>query len=293
MHYNILNVTWREDIIRSELLCYSLEKFCNDDYTMYVVFNDDVEIFENNKSIFDKFPRVKCLHYTEFVSPWPKNITNYPTQDNGWLTQQLVKCSFFKYCRTDYLIIDSKTIIMKPIQLSDWAYWGGTTNPPWNNPENANVQALNAYSEHLNKPINIENMTYTQGIPFWVPKEVWNNYNFDNLYTDLFVLKPDGDGVRGSITPMEYALMAVLIGDKYIKDHFVQKPVGGYCNKDKPLEILEQYSILGWKPEFWSTRGVNTFYELCLSRGLEVEKIDTVHRGDPCTEFKLVDNPSN
>ena len=49
MHYNILNVTWREDIIRSELLCYSLNKFCEDDYTMYVVFNDDIEIFENNK----------------------------------------------------------------------------------------------------------------------------------------------------------------------------------------------------------------------------------------------------
>lgn len=293
MHYNILNVTFREDIFRSEILCYSLNKFCNDDYTMHVVVNDDWEIFENNKLIFDKFPNVKYLHHSEFVDPWPTNITNYPNKNDGWITQQVVKCSFFKYCKTGYLIIDSKTIILQPIQLSDWAHWGGTTEMPWGDYNNASVVAVDAYKKQLNKPeIDPTKLGCLQGIPFWCPADAWNNYNFDNLYTDLFVLTPHGDGVRGIITPIEYALMAVLLGDEYTSKHHKQKPRGGYANKVKSLDVLKRHKIVGWKPEFWSIDGINVFYKLCLSRGLELEKINTVHRGDPCTEFKLVDNPS-
>jgi hypothetical protein len=110
---DIVTVVFRDELPVLKLQAESVSLYCNHMclHTIYVVINDD-SMTANDIDItwWGRFSdRVVVIHR----QAWQINYA-----DNGWLTQQLLKLLAAEQSKSEWsMILDSKTIIVQPVEL--------------------------------------------------------------------------------------------------------------------------------------------------------------------------------
>ena len=299
----LLNVTFAEDFDRTELLLWSLRKYA-DDYTMYIVVNDELETMPQAVEKF-RDPSVVLLHRDKLPA-WQRYLDFLPTTDidvtDGWITQQICKLGFAEYIgEKDYLIFDSKIFAINPV---DWNYFGkffgGDLSLSNLSDDHASRVAFQAYVKHFNKPemLELKEIHGIQGWPFLVPKETFKNYDWENIINDLFVaetkqryIKTDNGEVFSTtvhdptITPIEYCLIAVLLGAEYLKNNEKRHgTVFFYNSVTSKLEkiSLDDISLCCIKPEFISKEELDILFDILIKKEFPVKIIPAKHRSSSC-----------
>ena len=239
----LLNVTFLEDFGRTQLLCESIRQNVLNPVELDVIINDDAEHLDFIQYALKDYDFVNVLHYSELprtnwighdIPPRIKMIngefadqSGWRPEDTGWYSQQFLKMAYAEYCGEDYFIFDSKTFVNNKVDLRELGRWGGSqcgTERP---------ETLQ-YAQELGKP-PVTNLMGISGVPFYVPTEAFEGYNFDNLFNDLFAIdykiqnkkingqKIDVELIYCKHVPYEYSMLAVLVGDEFIENNYVDK----------------------------------------------------------------------
>lgn len=111
--------SYREDVARAKVLLDSVFKFNNDNIPFYIsVPQSDVEIFKNT------------LATTGYTLLTDEEIYNHTNTQRSWVTQQIVKSSFWKLglCK-NYLCIDSDSYFIRPFFIKDFIVEGTIDTP--------------------------------------------------------------------------------------------------------------------------------------------------------------------
>ncbi len=186
----IVTVTCTRDKWCMVLQAHSLEVFIKDSYTHYVIIEDDqTDITEWERLLTPIYNNHRLVLITKNTHPtlYPANITN------GWYRQQFIKFLAHHLINGDrYLILDSKNIFIKSIDLKGFKYEGSgsrmTYDDPW-------MQYWTPWINHISKMLSkpIPKLFWIPVTPFLVDKHTVKKLlevcNFEKIILDALADK--------------------------------------------------------------------------------------------------------
>lgn len=166
---DIITVVFRDELPVLKLQAESISLYCNHMclHTIYVVINDDnMDASEIDFGWWGKFSdKVVVIH---------RRVWNIEYAENGWLTQQLLKLLAAERSKNTWsMVLDSKTIIVQPVELDRLfndegkLTWGHIPVFPVFEPARQIVNKL--------FQINLTNVAGPAGIPFFFHTQTIKN----------------------------------------------------------------------------------------------------------------------
>lgn len=155
----IVTVTCTRDKWCMVLQAHSLEVFIKEPYIHYVIIEDDkTDIAEWEELLTPLYNTHRLVLVTKNTHP-----TLYPTAKlNGWYRQQLIKFLAHQLIHDNrYLILDSKNIFIKTIDLKSFKYEGSGSRIDYDDPW---MNYWTPWIDHISK-------MFSKPIPkqFWIP----------------------------------------------------------------------------------------------------------------------------
>jgi len=267
---NLFTITYEEDLERSLIQAYSIEKFVTNPTNYYIFINEAHDVCERLRHHFKQF---KCTILTR------ADLPEYKYSEDGWESQQLVKLAMVDYFKEDYLILDSKIFFTKPTDTNMFKGLGGNSLIPINRED---IQkSAEVYANILNKPVP---KYYLSMWPFYIDVKVFKNIDINSLQNDLF----------GQFTPFEYVYYTVLCGEEYINTN-LDANINGCLRvtSQKQFDIIDKWQdfhCMFFKPDLLSEEQMKIACMYVNNLGIKVQLKQAVCRQVSTFILNPVDN---
>jgi hypothetical protein len=106
---DLCTIVFGEELEILKLQARSIDRYCSDIGTIYVIVNDDQSLCKSiDTAEYGQYQdRVQILHRSVFGSAW---------SDNGWVSQQALKLACAAISQNDWCVaLDAKTIFVNPL----------------------------------------------------------------------------------------------------------------------------------------------------------------------------------
>jgi hypothetical protein len=243
---NLVTIACYRDFYQILLQAESISLFL-EPCTHYIIVNEekvDLDFWYKWLSPYYKNHKLKIIPRVDYEYGRVTALLKNSEETIGWRTQQLQKLLIARYLDSDYLILDAKTIFVKPCSLNEWDNSFGSFHPRPINETFYNTNYL--YSKIFNREL-------LKSSPFgFVPSKMIleplkryleKDNNYENLYKQLFL--PETFILNGDTSPAsEFLFYNYIVYDYLENQHTRHYPNTFWFNNQYEMNNIEFSEML-------------------------------------------------